>query len=186
VVAARSDAGSIPASRRISQTVDGATVIPSEQFAMHPAIPPAAVLPRQAQHHGPDRPQRARSAVVVGDDGYGPRLRSDQGRAKTPKRARDLHGCLSRRIQGELRSTHDGATKVAWGLMLSCITDAAMPVIFSQRPNTRPRWTSQAVGQRAATVVFVLDAHHPGSRPPEWIGSGSGPMSTRYAFHTRH
>ena len=30
-----------------------------EQFARHPAIPPAAVLSRQAQHQRPDGPQRA-------------------------------------------------------------------------------------------------------------------------------
>jgi hypothetical protein len=57
----RSVAGSMPASLRISQTVDAATVIPRMSSSpWDTPIPPRAVLPRQAQDPDTDRPDGAR------------------------------------------------------------------------------------------------------------------------------
>lgn len=72
VVAVRSGAGSMPASRRISQTVDGATFHAEyQQFAVHPPISPAAVFPGQAQYQGADRAQGARSSAPRGSEDGG-------------------------------------------------------------------------------------------------------------------
>lgn len=63
VVAARSGAGSMPDSRRTSQTVDGATYPKGEQFAVQATVAPTAVLRRQPQDQGADRAQRAGPAA---------------------------------------------------------------------------------------------------------------------------
>jgi hypothetical protein len=60
-------AGSIPASRKISQTVQAAALYPGhQQPAVHPAIPPAGILADQPQHQDADRARGARPARVPG------------------------------------------------------------------------------------------------------------------------
>ena len=69
VVAARSGAGSNPASR-LAQDLPhrrrGDRDPEGEQFAVHSPVSPAGVLAGQAHHQGADRPQRARSAAAAG------------------------------------------------------------------------------------------------------------------------
>src|SRR5271165_499591 len=55
VVELRSGAGSIPASCRISQTVEAATFTPEhQQLAVYPAVSPPGILADEAQHQGAD------------------------------------------------------------------------------------------------------------------------------------
>ena len=50
----RRGAGSIPAFLRISQTVDGATVMPKpRELAVDPPVAPGLVLPGEPQHYQP-------------------------------------------------------------------------------------------------------------------------------------
>jgi hypothetical protein len=51
----RSDAGSIPASVKISHTVEGATHPEHEQLAVQPPITPTGILLGQAQHQDADQ-----------------------------------------------------------------------------------------------------------------------------------
>lgn len=99
----RSGAGSIPASLRISHTVEEATLIPSTSSSPWMRRYPQEVLsPHQAQHQPADRPERGWTAGTLGaggcrvSGGHGPYLPTTQARApagfETEIAARGHHG----------------------------------------------------------------------------------------------
>jgi transposase len=66
VVELRWGAGSMPASRRISHTVDAAILTPKhEQFAVNSPISPRDVLPGQAQHQHARRSDRGPPSITL-------------------------------------------------------------------------------------------------------------------------
>jgi hypothetical protein len=157
VAGLRPGAGSIPASCKISQTVKGGGPLPrARQLAVHPAIPPAGILPDQPQHQDANRARGARPAPVPGRD------RRAGRRAATSR-------CQP--------STVSGRTTTC--TLLSTSLGSRCKQRRQQRPITRgephrvrtelPLQDPEPAAQRQDPRVFVLAAHRQQTQQREHV-----------------